>query len=256
MAAFSGPFPWKLAPKFERIYRYFLGMFFKFASLDTMATIPFETKHSHNGLFRSFCVRSSFNLVEATPEPSPAVLSIASLKTGQQHYYVELVSLNYYTEGGEPPGLWAGSGAREFGLEPGTKVDALHLGRLCEGFDPHTAEPLVQNAGKRPGECRAPRKPGDDCTLSMPKGASIVWACANDELRRAIDKMALEAAGRVISFLEDHCGLCRVGKGGQSYENVPLLAAIFQQSTSRESDPQHHLHMLLINITRKADGKA
>lgn len=184
------------------------------------------------------------------------MLSVASLKTGQHRYYVELVSLNYYTEGGEPPGLWAGSAAREFGLEPGSRVDARHLERLCAGFDPHTGEALVQNAGKKPGECRAPRKQGDDCTLSMPKGASIVWACADDGLRRAIDKMALKAAHRVLEFLEDHCGLCRVGKGGKSYESVPLLAAIFPQSTSRQSDPQHHLHMLLINLTRKADGTA
>ena len=84
------------------------------------------------------------------------MLSVASLKTGQHRYYVELVSLNYYTEGGEPPGLWAGSAAREFGLEPGSKVDARHLERLCAGFDPHTGEALVQNAGKKPGDAHPP----------------------------------------------------------------------------------------------------
>ncbi len=146
------------------------------------------------------------------------MLSVSSLKTGQHNYYVELVRLNYYTDGGEPPGLWAGSAAKEFGLEPGSKVDALHLERLCGGFDPHTGKALVQNAGKMLGDCRAPRKPGDDCTLSMPKGASIIWACGSNELRTAIDEMALQAAKRVIAFLEDHCGFCRVGKGGQAHE--------------------------------------
>ncbi len=88
----------------------------------------------------------------------------------------------------------------------------------------------------------------------MPKSASVIWACASDELRAAIDRMALDAARKVISFIQDHCGFCRVGKGGQSLECVPLLFAIFPQSVSRESDPHHHLHMLFLNITRKADG--
>ena len=41
------------------------------------------------------------------------MLTVKSLKSGQQRYYIEQVGINYYTESGEPPGIWArGCGER------------------------------------------------------------------------------------------------------------------------------------------------
>src|SRR5215470_19713897 len=102
------------------------------------------------------------------------MLSINALGGGGQGYYLSLVNINYYVEGGEPPGLWYGHCRHEFGLEG--MVQREHLERLCDGFHPHDGEKaLVRNAlkdGESPKEGQQPRKPADDLTFSCPKSAS------------------------------------------------------------------------------------
>src|SRR3954452_8897543 len=101
------------------------------------------------------------------------MLSVKPLAAGGEKYYLKMVS-GYYVmeEGKEPPGVWFGKGAPEFGLEPGSVVKKEHLERLSLGFDPHNPErKLVWNAGRTEG--RAPRSPGMDITLSVSKSVSI-----------------------------------------------------------------------------------
>src|SRR4051812_31563427 len=100
------------------------------------------------------------------------MLSISALSGGDQRYYLALVNINYYTEGGEPEGLWYGLAAAELGLS-GT-VQKEHLERLSNGFHHLTEKTLVQNAGVLKGD--KARKPGDDMTFSAPKEVSALFA--------------------------------------------------------------------------------
>jgi conjugative relaxase-like TrwC/TraI family protein len=111
------------------------------------------------------------------------MLTPAPLSSGKAHYYLSLTASSYYTESPEPKGYWYGDGAKEFGLSG--EVQAEHLCRLCEGFDPHTEARLVRNAGVTEGP-RA-RKHGDDLCFSAPKSVSVAWALAPEELRGAIE---------------------------------------------------------------------
>jgi conjugative relaxase-like TrwC/TraI family protein len=183
------------------------------------------------------------------------MLSVKPLASGGHNYYLGLVSVNYYLPGeapGEPPGVWYGRGVSEFGLESGAPVEEEHLGRLCEGFHPLNRERLVWNAGRTGGH--APRRPGFDITLSVSKSLSILWAAADDELKRLIERVVFNAAKQTLSYLEEFGGFARIGKGGLDRDRVPLTFALFPQSSSRLNDMQLHVHCLLINAAVHPDG--
>src|SRR4051794_33177266 len=153
------------------------------------------------------------------------MLSINALSGGDQRYYLSLVNINYYVEGGEPPGVWYGHCRHEFGLDG--IVEREHLERLCYGFDPHDPDhKLVRNAGKEE------RKPGDDLTFSAPKSVSVAWGIGPDDLRKSIEEAHNRAVRRALDFIEDKCGWCRTGAQGKNIEKAPLLFACFNHGTS------------------------
>ena len=116
------------------------------------------------------------------------MLSIAPL-TGGPGYYLELASLNYYAEGGEPLPIYHGTAARELGLSGVAQKE--HVYRLAAGFDPETgSEKLVRNAGKQS------RNPGHDLTFSAPKSVSLAWALSDPELRRPSSKLSSQPSAR------------------------------------------------------------
>lgn len=175
------------------------------------------------------------------------MLSIAALSGGPE-YYLQLTSMNYYTLGGEPLPLWAGTAAREMGLFG--VAESEHVRRLCAGFDAATGkEKLVRNAGKEE------RNPGHDLTFSCPKSVSVAWAVGGDETREAIQKAQHAAVAQAIEYLEDKAGFARVGNQGQTLVKCPLLFALFEHGTSRALDPQLHTHAVLINATVHPDGR-
>src|SRR3954463_14147064 len=157
------------------------------------------------------------------------MLSIAALKGGPG-YSRDLTSLNYYTEGGEPLPLWAGTVAKELGLSGVAEKD--HVYRLAAGFDHETGEEkLVRNAGKES------RNPGHDLTFSAPKTVSLAWALGDDEMRKAIEQVQLKAVREALTYLEEKAGFARVGTDGQVLVKCPLLFALFEHGTSRALDP-------------------
>nr|WP_303652956.1 MobF family relaxase [Paludisphaera mucosa] len=180
-------------------------------------------------------------------------MSIAALKGGPG-YYLELSSLNYYSLGGEPPPLWAGTAAKEFGLSGVAEKE--HVYRLCAGYD-HEAgtRALVRNASNEPGKSKRERNPGHDLTFSAPKTVSLAWSLGDDEMRKAIERAQLSAVKQALAYLEDKAGFSRVGTDGQVLVKCPLLFALFEHGTSRALDPQLHTHALLINLTKHGDGR-
>jgi hypothetical protein len=78
------------------------------------------------------------------------VLSIAAMTSGAERYYASLAREDYYTEGGEPPGVYAGSGATALGLEGKASKNALR--NLFAGRSANGKDELVQ---RQVGEGRA-----------------------------------------------------------------------------------------------------
>ena len=181
------------------------------------------------------------------------MLSVKSINAGggaksAADYYENLAKDDYYTNGGEPPGLWVGKHAEKLGLE-GQQVERGELGKALEGFHPKTGEALAENAGLK-------HKPGHDLCFSAPKSVSVAWAAADPELRREISAMQAEAVRETLAYAETS-GVIHTREGHAGAIKVPhtegIAAAMFEHSTSREGDAQLHTHAVVANLT--ADGK-
>ena len=157
----------------------------------------------------------------------------------------------YYTAGEEPDGTWFNPKGM-FGLEDGVKVDSGQFQRLYNGFEPDGSRKLVQRAGN------PDRSPGVDMTFSVDKSVSALWAIADPEMRERIEGMAVAAAR---AALEDsvlrYCSYTRVAEKGVTRPvEADLMGATFVHGTSRENDPQLHVHCTIFNLARtREDGK-
>ena len=157
----------------------------------------------------------------------------------------------YYTAGEEPDGTWFNPKGL-FGLEDGVKVDSGQFQRLYNGFAPDGTGNLVRGAGG------THRSPGVDMTFSVDKSVSALWAIAEPGMRLRIEAMATASAR---AALEDtvlrHCSYTRVQERGVSRPaQADLMGATFVHGTSRENDPQLHVHCTIFNVARThEDGK-
>ena len=156
----------------------------------------------------------------------------------------------YYTAGEEPDGTWFNPKGL-FGLDDGAKVDSREFQRLYSGYSPDGGRKLVQRAGS------PERSPGVDLTFSVDKSVSALWAIAEPGMRARIEAMAVSAAR---AALEDsvlrYCSYTRVAeKGVRRPVEADLMGATFVHGTSRENDPQLHVHCTIFNAARTQDGK-
>ena len=157
----------------------------------------------------------------------------------------------YYTAGEEPDGAWFNPRGL-FGLDDGAKVDSGEFRHLYNGFAPDGSGKLVQRAGS------PDRSPGVDLTFSVDKSISSLWAIADVEMRQNIEAMAVSAAR---AALEDsvlrYCSYTRVSaKGVSRAVEADLIGATFVHGTSRENDPQLHVHCTIFNAARTLeDGR-
>ena len=157
----------------------------------------------------------------------------------------------YYTAGEEPDGTWFNPKGL-FALEDGVKVDSGQFQRLYNGFEPDGTHKLVQRAGN------PDRSPGVDMTFSVDKSVSALWAITDPGMRERIEAMAVTAARAALedSVLK-YCSYTRVAeKGVIRPVEADLMGATFVHGTSRENDPQLHVHCTIFNLARtREDGK-
>lgn len=161
---------------------------------------------------------------------------------GADKYYEALAKEDYYADGGEPPGRWVGKQAEALGLT-GT-VQKGDLTPIMNGFHPQTGEALT----KRVGEAH---KPGEDLTFSAPKSVSLAWANADPATQKAIADAMHAAVGKTIEKMErDGSFRTQHGRNGTEKRAYTggLTVATYEHSTSREGDPQLHVHALVMNI--------
>ena len=157
----------------------------------------------------------------------------------------------YYTAGEEPDGTWFNTKGL-FSLEDGAKVDSGEFQRLYNGFAPDESGKLVQRAGN------PDRSPGVDLTFSVDKSVSSLWALAAPEMRERIEAMAVAAARAALEdTVFEYCSYTRVAEKGVTRPvEADLMGATFVHGTSRENDPQLHVHCTIFNLARtRADGK-
>ena len=157
----------------------------------------------------------------------------------------------YYTAGEEPDGTWFNPRGL-FGLEDGIKVDPGQFRRLYEGFSPDGSVKLVQRAGN------PDRSPGVDMTFSVDKSVSSLWAIAEPGMRERIEAMAVASARAAVEdTVFRYCSYTRVAANGvRRPVEADLMGATFVHGTSRENDPQLHVHCAIFNAARtREDGR-
>ena len=153
---------------------------------------------------------------------------------------------DYYSQSsGKTPSMWMGSAAGALGLSGQADRDD-HI-KTLQGLDSRNGDPLVQGAGTE-------RRYGWDLTFSAPKSVSIVWAIGPEETRKGIEAAMMRSVEKTLAFIEERFELGRRGKGGFETEKVKLLAAAFLHGSSREQDPQVHIHLMLQNLSQRLDG--
>lgn len=174
------------------------------------------------------------------------MLSIGAMHQDSGEYYMELAREDYYLGGGEPPGRWLGQGAKTMGLTG--QVEKDHFFYLLEGNAPDGIGQLVRTDSKQA------HHPGWDLTFSAPKGVSVIWSQADQDLRQAIQECQQAAVAQAVAYLEAEAAITRRGKGGRIREPVDLVVATFEHGTSRAQDPQLHTHALVLNVAVREDG--
>ena len=172
-------------------------------------------------------------------------------------YYIESQAAHegYYTGGGkERPGEWYNPTGL-FRLKDGGLVWEKKFYALCGGRSPELdGTDLVRNAGSEK------RSPGFDITFSADKSISALWAISpRAEDREKIERAVIDAARCALDeTVFRHCATTRVGKAGVDLriETGDMLAATFLHRTSREGDPQLHVHSTIFNVVKThSDGK-
>ena len=151
---------------------------------------------------------------------------------------------NYYTaDQAEGASAWAGEGAAELGLSG--PVDAEQFEKVLAGELPNG---VVLDAKR--GEHRA----GWDVTMSVPKSVSILALVGGDA--RLVTAVR-EAAAATLAWTERNIAEGRVWNGrGQVPETTGrFVAATFLHDVNRGGEPQLHVHNVIANATRTADGK-
>ena len=107
------------------------------------------------------------------------------------------------------------------------------------------------------GEKVAPgenRRLGVDLTFSMPKSASILAYVAGDTRILVAHMNAVRAT---MSWAEKTFAEGRTydrSKSGDAVRTGNLVYAMFQHDTSRALDPQGHIHVIVANMTKMANG--
>src|SRR5438552_3264707 len=120
-----------------------------------------------------------------------------AMTAGAVRAYFQDGGHDYYIDGHNPPGVWGGGLAREFGLEG--EVQKEHFDRMAEGYHPVTGEDLVLRR-------TADRRSANDITISAPKAFSLLYLRTRDprlldafagSCDWVMDRMEGDAAARV-----------------------------------------------------------
>jgi conjugative relaxase-like TrwC/TraI family protein len=154
---------------------------------------------------------------------------------------------DYYTGGGEAPGVWHGAWAADLGLDG--VVDADGLRSLLDGVHPATGEELL--AGRPARAIKA-----FDATFSAPKSVSLLWAFGSPDVSAAAVIAHVEAVTAALELVEAKAAVARQQHAGARARVATrgLAVAAFVHRTSREGDPQLHTHCVIPTVVERADG--
>lgn len=94
---------------------------------------------------------------------------------------------------------------------------------------------------------------GYDLTFSVAKSVSVAWAASDQEGRQIIEQALHQAVDRSLNYVEANGVKVRVNRTQADGEG--MIAAAFLHDTSRELEPQLHIHVVVANMGRTKGGQ-
>ncbi|MFJ2193092.1 MobF family relaxase [Kitasatospora sp. NPDC087861] len=190
----------------------------------------------------------------------------------------------YWSSGGDTPGVWIGAQAAALGLAGMVTQEAADA-IFKAGVNPLTAkalgrkwptyptadetyerllerEPNATEARKvelrekadKLGERTA--RAGWESVFSPVKSWSVLWGVSGDGLRAELEAAEAAAFARVWARLETAASWTRIGpQGVAQVEASGLIAAAFIHRTSRAGDPDFHRHVAVSAKVQTEDGR-
>ena len=174
------------------------------------------------------------------------MLSIQPLKSasGSANYYLNVV--NYYANDSKSI-RWLGEGAKALSIH-NQLVEKEQMLSLLEGRLPDgTQLGRIDKEGIQ-------HRPGFDMTVSAPKSFSILLESgAGPRLAEALDK----AVDWFVAEMEQEFAQARLMVNGEIeyVDTKNFVVAAFRQPNSRANDPQSHVHLVVMNMTKCKDEK-
>lgn len=152
----------------------------------------------------------------------------------------------YARGAGEGPApFWLGGAPAALGL--GQDAELEHVERMARGQHPLTGEPLLRGAGRH-------HVTGVDMTFSAPKDFSIVYAAADDAMRKELLGALRGATAAAMSHAEATAVTRHRAGGAEKRRARAIAAAAHIHFASRALDPQLHVHVLALNLGQREDG--
>ncbi|WP_242121222.1 MobF family relaxase [Sphingomonas lacusdianchii] len=175
--------------------------------------------------------------------------SIASVKSasGAAKYFTkdDFVSGEYYTdEHAGDVSQWGGEGLKDSPIGGHVNKDVFE--KVLNGETP-TGEKI---------DARESRRPGYDLTFSAPKSVSVMAYIGGDKRILGPDGAHTKAVQNTMAWVEKNLAQARTTADGKTttVNTGNLVYALFQHDTSRSLDPQAHIHAIVANMTKMADG--
>lgn len=163
---------------------------------------------------------------------------------GKDYYDKEYSRGDYYTEDGHAvPGQWSGHAAERLGLQGEIEKEVFEA--VLEGKAGPAGDQLI------PGEVGTGKhRAGWDFICSPEKSVSIMALVGGDA--GILDDVRASNAKAMAELERFAMGKDRT----RQFETTGnLVIASFQHETSRRLDPQLHIHNVVMNMTRRSDGK-
>ena len=175
--------------------------------------------------------------------------SIASVRSasGAAKYFAkdDFVSGEYYTdEHAGDVSQWGGEGLKDSPIGGHVNKDVFE--KVLNGETP-TGEKI---------DARESRRPGYDLTFSAPKSVSVMAYIGGDKRILGPDGAHTKAVQNTMAWIEKNLAQARTTTDGKTtaVNTGNLVYALFQHDTSRSLDPQAHIHAIVANMTKMADG--
>lgn len=154
---------------------------------------------------------------------------------------------DYYVTGeADAPGLeWRGEGARLLGLQG--RAETADFRAVLEGRDPKSPEVRLGQGQVGPdGEAR--HRPGWDLTFSANKSTSLLILVGGDKVR---DEAFIASTEKAMAYAERWFSVTRerTAEGRREKITGNLVYGQTVHGTSREGDPQRHVHYPVANAT-------